>query len=151
MGRLLISALLLLALVAATAGAARDWRTDDRGVLMVIAKAPVKARSRKNPYEGQSDAILAGEKLFKQHCAECQPAFVTRTERDARRTRLVAPQRQSACGHAALGRDSRAAPLADHCLRQIPRHTGAMIFAPILGPDPTRFCALRAPLTEGHH
>jgi mono/diheme cytochrome c family protein len=31
----------------------------------------VKARDRKNPYEGQSDAVLAGQKLFRQHCAEC--------------------------------------------------------------------------------
>ncbi|MGD1210561.1 MAG: c-type cytochrome [Candidatus Acidiferrales bacterium] len=71
MGRLLIPTLLLLALVAATAGAAREWKIDDRGVLMVIAKAPVKTRTRKNPYEGQPDAVAAGEKLFRQHCAEC--------------------------------------------------------------------------------
>jgi mono/diheme cytochrome c family protein len=62
---------LLLTSVAAAFGATRHWQTDARGVLVVIAEAPVKTRSWKNPYEGQADAVLAGEKLFRQHCAEC--------------------------------------------------------------------------------
>jgi mono/diheme cytochrome c family protein len=62
---------LLFASVAAAFGATRHWQTDVRGVLLVIAEAPVKTRSWKNPYEGQPDAVLAGEKLFHQHCAEC--------------------------------------------------------------------------------
>ncbi|MGC1630335.1 MAG: c-type cytochrome, partial [Candidatus Acidiferrales bacterium] len=45
--------------------------TDDRGVLLAIARAPQKTRARVNPYEGQPDAVLAGQKLFAQHCAEC--------------------------------------------------------------------------------
>lgn len=72
--RLLIPAFLFVAsLAAAVAGAAADKNeeTDSRGVLMVIAKAPAKARDWKNPYEGNADALLAGKKLFLQHCAEC--------------------------------------------------------------------------------
>jgi cytochrome c oxidase cbb3-type subunit 2 len=42
-----------------------------RDVLPAIAKAPAEALAWKNPYEGQPDAVLAGEKLFRQHCAEC--------------------------------------------------------------------------------
>lgn len=42
-----------------------------RNVLPAIAKAPTETIAWKNPYEGQPDAILAGEKLFRQHCAEC--------------------------------------------------------------------------------
>jgi mono/diheme cytochrome c family protein len=45
--------------------------TDDRGVWLSIAAAPASARARKNPYAGQRNAVLAGEKLFRQHCAEC--------------------------------------------------------------------------------
>jgi mono/diheme cytochrome c family protein len=62
---------LLFASVAVAAGATRHWETDRRGVLVAIAQAPARTRSWKNPYEGQSDAVLAGDKLFHQHCAEC--------------------------------------------------------------------------------
>lgn len=71
MRRLRAPMLLFFATVLATAGAAGDWKKDDRGVLMAIARAPIKARAWKNPYEGDPDAILAGEKLFREHCAEC--------------------------------------------------------------------------------
>lgn len=72
--RLLIPAALLVAsLAAAVAGAAREREqaTDDRGVLIVIAQAPTAARDWKNPYEGDPDAVLAGKKLYLQHCATC--------------------------------------------------------------------------------
>jgi mono/diheme cytochrome c family protein len=72
--RLLITALLLIASLAfAIVGAAgeRERATDDRGVLLVIAQAPAKTRDWKNPYEGNSDALRAGKKLYLQHCAEC--------------------------------------------------------------------------------
>jgi len=36
-----------------------------------LAKAPAKARGRKNPQEGNAEAVLVGKKLFAQHCAEC--------------------------------------------------------------------------------
>ena len=48
-----------------------DQYDDSRAIFAVIARAPAKARDQKNPYEGQPDAIAAGQKLFRQHCAEC--------------------------------------------------------------------------------
>jgi mono/diheme cytochrome c family protein len=36
-----------------------------------LGKAPAAVRSLKNPYAGQTEAVLAGEKLFRQHCAAC--------------------------------------------------------------------------------
>jgi mono/diheme cytochrome c family protein len=69
-----IAALLFTASVAvvlAVAAAPKDWRKDDRGVLLPIAQAPAKTRSLRNPYEGSKDALLAGEKLYRQHCEEC--------------------------------------------------------------------------------
>jgi mono/diheme cytochrome c family protein len=86
MNRAVVSTLLLLALVAAGAATAREhnrWPLDSRGVLLAIAKAPAKARAEKNPYEGQSDAILAGEKLYRQKCAECHGAEARGTSRAA--------------------------------------------------------------------
>jgi mono/diheme cytochrome c family protein len=69
----MLAATVATSLVFALAGAAREREqgTDDRGVLLVIAQAPAKARDWKNPYEGDPDAVLAGKKLYLQHCAEC--------------------------------------------------------------------------------
>ena len=39
-----------------------------------LAKAPDKARARRNPFEKDPDAIAAGRNLFEQHCAECHGA-----------------------------------------------------------------------------
>jgi mono/diheme cytochrome c family protein len=36
-----------------------------------LAEAPEKARARRNPFEGDPQAVAAGGKLFEQHCAEC--------------------------------------------------------------------------------
>jgi len=36
-----------------------------------LAKVPEKAKIRKNPFEGDAEALAAGGKLFEQHCAEC--------------------------------------------------------------------------------
>lgn len=36
-----------------------------------MAEAPEKAREKRNPLEGDSQAVAAGGKLFEQHCAEC--------------------------------------------------------------------------------
>ena len=60
-----------LAFVAASSGRERKEETDSRGVLLAIAQAPAKARDWKNPYEGDPNAVLAGKKLYLQHCAEC--------------------------------------------------------------------------------
>ena len=51
-----------------------ERETDDRGVLQAIAKAPVKTRQCHNPYEDQPSALLAGKKLYIQHCAGCHGA-----------------------------------------------------------------------------
>jgi mono/diheme cytochrome c family protein len=73
MTRRCLSALVLLALTFVVVGSAseRERETDNRGVLLAIARAPLKTRSWRNPYQGQPGAILAGKKLFEQHCAEC--------------------------------------------------------------------------------
>ncbi|HLJ89796.1 MAG TPA: cytochrome c [Candidatus Angelobacter sp.] len=34
-------------------------------------KIPEKQRLRQNPFEGNSDAVAAGSKLFQQNCAQC--------------------------------------------------------------------------------
>jgi mono/diheme cytochrome c family protein len=72
-GLFVLAATVATSLVFALAGAAREREqgTDDRGVLLVIAQAPAKARDWKNPYEGDPEAVLAGKKLYLQHCAEC--------------------------------------------------------------------------------
>jgi len=73
-----VPALFVLAsLVAVAADSARDWKTDDRGVLIAIARAPVEVRAWKNPYAGQPEAVLAGKKLFSQHCAGCHSEDAT--------------------------------------------------------------------------
>jgi mono/diheme cytochrome c family protein len=36
-----------------------------------LAEAPEKARARENPFEGDTQAVAAGGKLFEQHCADC--------------------------------------------------------------------------------
>jgi mono/diheme cytochrome c family protein len=43
----------------------------DRSVYAEIARAPEKERSRRNPLENDADAVIAGSKLFSQHCSEC--------------------------------------------------------------------------------
>lgn len=48
-----------------------DQSDHSRAIFAVIARAPAKARDQQNPYEGQPEAIAAGRKLFRQHCAEC--------------------------------------------------------------------------------
>jgi mono/diheme cytochrome c family protein len=63
--------LLLLASLAAPSDAAGKWERDSRGVLLAIARAPMKARTWKNPFAGDPDGIRAGRKLFLQYCAEC--------------------------------------------------------------------------------
>ena len=44
---------------------------DDALVYAELAKAPEKAKSKRNPMATDPDAIAAGANLFDQHCAEC--------------------------------------------------------------------------------
>jgi mono/diheme cytochrome c family protein len=71
MRRALILISLFASSIAVAASSTHNHKTDDRGVWLEIARAPMKTRSVKNPYEDQQDAVAAGEKLFHQHCAEC--------------------------------------------------------------------------------
>lgn len=64
-------AVLLLALLTIASGVGAKWEKDSRGVLIAIARAPLKVRAWKNPYADDTAALLAGRKLFMQHCAEC--------------------------------------------------------------------------------
>ncbi len=43
----------------------------DALVYRELAKAPEKARARRNPLEGDPNSIPGGRNLFEQHCAEC--------------------------------------------------------------------------------
>ena len=42
-----------------------------RSTYSALAEAPEEARERKNPFEGNPQAVAVGRKLFEQHCAEC--------------------------------------------------------------------------------
>jgi mono/diheme cytochrome c family protein len=49
---------------------APDYKADAL-VYAELAKAPDKARAKRNPMENNSDAVAAGQNLFEQHCSEC--------------------------------------------------------------------------------
>ncbi|HLX83599.1 MAG TPA: c-type cytochrome [Terriglobales bacterium] len=49
----------------------------------VLATAPEKARERKNPLAADPDAVVAGRKLFEQHCVECHGQTAGGTMRGA--------------------------------------------------------------------
>jgi mono/diheme cytochrome c family protein len=55
-------------------GAINHAEAVDRFDYAELAKAPAKARARKNPQEGNTNASLVGRKLFAQHCAQCHGA-----------------------------------------------------------------------------
>jgi mono/diheme cytochrome c family protein len=71
------SVVLLLTLLATLSGAQKGVRDSNkydpsnRDVYAELAKAPKKAAARRNPLEGDPDAVAVGRKLFEQHCAEC--------------------------------------------------------------------------------
>jgi mono/diheme cytochrome c family protein len=43
----------------------------DALVYAELAKAPDKARAKRNPMESDFQAVAAGQNLFEQHCSEC--------------------------------------------------------------------------------
>jgi len=47
----------------------------DNSVYAELARAPEKARAKRNPFEHDLDAIAAGRNLFEQHCSECHGAL----------------------------------------------------------------------------
>jgi len=68
LGALLLGA--VLALAQADGSKARN-AADSRFDYAELAKAPEKARSRRNPLAGEETAVAGGKKLFEQHCAAC--------------------------------------------------------------------------------
>lgn len=46
----------------------------DKSVYAELAKAPAKACARRNPLDGNPDAVATGRKLFAQYCAQCHGA-----------------------------------------------------------------------------
>ncbi|HEU4415523.1 MAG TPA: cytochrome c [Candidatus Angelobacter sp.] len=45
------------------------------------SKVPEKERARENPYDGQSNAIAVGAKLFRQNCASCHGGEATGSDK----------------------------------------------------------------------
>lgn len=45
------------------------------------ARIPSAAHVMENPFANRSEAVLAGKKLFKRHCAECHGADASGSER----------------------------------------------------------------------
>jgi len=60
-----------LALSTDAAPAKARGKTNEGKPYAALEKVPAKARLRRNPFEGDSNATLAGQKLFAEHCAEC--------------------------------------------------------------------------------
>ncbi len=44
---------------------------NEEGPAAQLSKAPPRARTLSNPFEGRADAIEAGRKLYVEHCAQC--------------------------------------------------------------------------------
>lgn len=61
----------LIAFGASVAFAQQGKSRHDEPVDVVLARVPEKARAKRNPFAGDSEATAAGKKLFEQHCAEC--------------------------------------------------------------------------------
>lgn len=62
-----VAALLALATVAPP----RKQAPSPEAVAAVLRRAPASASSWKNPSAGDTEAVLAGRKLFLHHCAQC--------------------------------------------------------------------------------
>ncbi len=65
--------LLVLLLLSAAALARKKARAPEE-LGAELRRAPARAAAWKNPYTGSTDALLAGQKLYRQHCAECHGA-----------------------------------------------------------------------------
>ena len=67
-----VQAVLVLGLMIPLVFAQKDKSSPEKDdVYAELEKAPRKARTRRNPMEGDRDAVAAGSKLFALHCAEC--------------------------------------------------------------------------------
>ncbi|HEV8385263.1 MAG TPA: cytochrome c [Candidatus Acidoferrales bacterium] len=70
MTRRLTILLLLLTMSVALVAAARDQNAAKKRASR-LGSAPASAEARSNPYEGNHDAVRAGQKLYGRYCAEC--------------------------------------------------------------------------------
>jgi mono/diheme cytochrome c family protein len=67
-----IQAALIFGLMVPLAFAQKEKsKAEKDDVYAELEKAPRKARTRRNPMEGDRDVVAAGSKLFALHCAEC--------------------------------------------------------------------------------
>lgn len=68
---LLLASCALYSPRAAARGASKAKPRSKQNLYAVLEKVPAKARLKLNPLDGNADAVLAGSKLFQEHCAEC--------------------------------------------------------------------------------
>ena len=68
---IVVNGFVMIALAAWAAAAQVSAAPDGTSVYAALAKAPQKARTQRNPMEGDPEAVAAGAKLFERHCAEC--------------------------------------------------------------------------------
>lgn len=66
--------LLALALFTSAAHSDENVGAGQRWSFEAIAKVPKKARTQVNPLSSDPQAVVAGRKLYGQHCAECHGA-----------------------------------------------------------------------------
>jgi len=69
--RVITLAIVAILLLPKSAHSGKAAAGKSKATYSALAEAPGKARERKNPFEGDSQALAAGGKLFEQHCAEC--------------------------------------------------------------------------------
>ena len=66
-----VSVTLIVCATVASQDAPPAAKRDTESVYGEIAKAPEKARAKRNPFEQNAEAVTAGKILFEQRCAEC--------------------------------------------------------------------------------
>jgi mono/diheme cytochrome c family protein len=66
-----VSVTLIVCATVASQDAPPGGKGDKESVYGEIAKAPEKARAKRNPFEQNAEAVTAGKILFEQRCVEC--------------------------------------------------------------------------------
>ena len=74
---------LLGSVVLASLAAAEHKTKEEDGPAAQLSKAPVAARSLRNPFAADENAAAAGHKLYEKHCAHCHGADAGGLERAA--------------------------------------------------------------------
>jgi len=57
------------------------WRANAAADGAWMASVPAKDHERTNPYQGQADAVSAGQNIFEEHCAKCHGANAEGTKK----------------------------------------------------------------------